>query len=150
MLVYTSGVACVHRPGEGMGERESRLSAILMLSWDGQPDNTATSLVNKRWVHKPEGRASGYFSMMVTLTFPNMYTHTHTIKYVYKCIKTHQFDSLQYSVLLSCEMRTVPDTSFYTHIANTPRGLCQAEEALCQSSALTTTGEVYLSIAETL
>ncbi len=51
-----------------------------MLSWDERSDNKATSLVNKRWAHKPEGRGSSYFSMMTaatSLTALRACTHTH-------------------------------------------------------------------------
>lgn len=65
----------------------ARLKAILMLEWDEHSDNRATSLVNKRWAHEPQGGESVYFGAKVWLIFLSA-LHV-TLTYTDKCFQSH-------------------------------------------------------------
>lgn len=153
-----------------------------MLSWDEQSDNKATSLVNKRWAHKPEGRGSSYFSMMTvptsSLTAPcsrthtltntctnthkagkHRHIHTHTPHQPFAFYCTLSLCTVWWSQLHSrspgvCINNTHTQTHTHmntnTHSVERAGGVCQAEEALCQSSVRATTGEGYQAMSETL
>lgn len=154
--------AATRREG-GASWVKSRLKAILMLEWDEHPDNRATSLVNKRWAHEPQGGGSVYFGAKVWMIFLSalhacVCACTVTLTHMEKCFQSH---SLPFTAL--CRRVTVEDRTRLLHtcprgatrkhsqtLADSPGGVCQLREAMCQSRVMTTTAEVYPSTAETL